>query len=93
VITLEQHLFALLKKKYVTSNYARTNNVWNGGIIDIRDGYDLINVVFQSRDLNRIIVGLEIFGPFKKLHQKDKENFIMNVIRAITGFLIHEERL
>jgi hypothetical protein len=67
--------------------------VWNGGVIDIRDGRDLVNVVFQSKDLNRIIVGLEIFGPFRKLHRKDRENFITSVIRAITSFLIHEKRL
>jgi hypothetical protein len=28
-------------------------------IIDTRDGHDLVNVIFQSKHLNRIIVGLE----------------------------------
>jgi hypothetical protein len=42
--------------------------MWNGRIIDIRDGYDIVNVVFQSRHLNRIIAGLQMFGPFKDLH-------------------------
>jgi hypothetical protein len=67
--------------------------MWSGGIIDIRDGYDLVNVVFQYRHLNKIIVGLEMFGPFKDLHQKDRGNFITNAIRIIRGFLIHEEKL
>jgi hypothetical protein len=34
-----------------------------------------------------------MFSPFKNLHQKNKENFIMNVIRTIGNFFIHEERL
>jgi hypothetical protein len=42
--------------------------MWSGGIIDIRDGHDFVNVVFQSRYLNRIITGLEMSGPFKDLH-------------------------
>jgi hypothetical protein len=52
--------------------------MWSGGVIDIRDGHDLVNVVFQSKHLNRIIVGLEMFGPFKDLHREDRENFIMS---------------
>jgi len=42
--------------------------MWSGGIIDIRDGHDLVNVVFQSRHLNKIIAGLEMSSPFKDLH-------------------------
>jgi hypothetical protein len=42
--------------------------MWSGGIIDIQDGHDLVNVVFQSRHLNRIIVGLEMSRPFRDLH-------------------------
>jgi hypothetical protein len=83
VITPKQHLLIWLKKKDVITDYVRINNlhvVWNGGIIDICDGYDLVNVVFQSRHLNRIITGLEMFHPFKNLHLEDKEHFIMNVI-------------
>jgi hypothetical protein len=38
--------------------------MWSGGVIDTCDGCDLVNVVFQSRHLNRIIAGLEMFGPF-----------------------------
>jgi hypothetical protein len=34
-----------------------------------------------------------MFGPFRNLHRKDKENFITNAIRAIQNFLIHEEML
>jgi hypothetical protein len=34
-----------------------------------------------------------MFGIFKKLHKKDRDNFITNAIRAIGNFLIHEERL
>ncbi len=47
----------------------------------------------QSKHLNRIIVGLEMFSPSTDLHQEDRENFITNVIRDIGNFLIHEERL
>jgi hypothetical protein len=36
--------------------------------MDIRDGHDIVNVVFQSRHLNRIIVGFEMSGPFRDLH-------------------------
>jgi hypothetical protein len=67
--------------------------MWNGGVIDTRDGHDLVNVVFQSRHLNRIITRLEMSGPFRDLHRKDRENFIMSSNRAIGNFLIHEERL
>jgi hypothetical protein len=67
--------------------------MWNGGIIDTRDGHDLINVVFQSRHLNRIMAGLEMSGPFRDLHQEDMEDFVVSVIRATGNFLIHEERL
>jgi hypothetical protein len=95
-ITQEQHLFIWLREKDATPDYARTNNLhimWSGGIIDIRDGHDLINVIFQSMHLNRIMSGLEMSGPFTDLHREDKENFVMSAIRAIGNFLIHEERL
>jgi hypothetical protein len=68
---LKQHLFIWLRKKDVTLDYARTNNLhvmWSGNVINIRDGRDLVNVVFQSRHLNKIIAGLEMFGPFRDLH-------------------------
>ncbi len=77
VITLEQHLLIWLKKRDVISNYTKTNNlhvIWSGGIIYIHDGHDLVNVIFQSTHLNKIITGLEMPRPFK-----DKENFITNV--------------
>jgi hypothetical protein len=67
--------------------------MWSGGVIDTHDGRDLVNVVFQSRHLNKIITRLEMSGPFKDLHREDRENFITNAIRAIGNFLIHEERL
>ncbi len=67
--------------------------MWSGSIIDTRDSHDLVNVVFQSRHLNRMIAGLEMFGPFINVHQKDRENFIMSANRAIGNFLIHKERL
>jgi hypothetical protein len=67
--------------------------MWSGGIIDTRDGHDLVNVVFQSRHLNRIMAKLEMSGPFRDLHREYRENFVMNAIRAIGNFLIHEERL
>ncbi|CAM6038178.1 unnamed protein product [Sphagnum compactum] len=95
-ITQEQHLLIWLKKKDATPDYAKTNNLhvmWSGGVIDTRDGRDLVNVVFQSRHLNRIIAGLEVSSPFRDLHREDRENFITNAIRAIGNFLIHEERL
>jgi hypothetical protein len=80
----------------VIPNYARTNNLhvmWSGGVINTCDGRDLVNVVFQSRHLNRIIVGLEMSGPFRDLHREDREYFITNAIQAIGNFLVHEERL
>ncbi len=67
--------------------------MWSGGVIDTRDGHDLINVVFQSRHLNKMIARLEMSGPFRDLHRKDRENFIMSANRVIGNFLIHEERL
>jgi hypothetical protein len=66
--------------------------MWSGGVIDIRDGHDLVNVVFQSRHLNKIMVRLEMSGPFRDLHRKDREDFVTSAIRAIGSFLIHEER-
>jgi len=50
--------------------------MWSEGVIDTRDGHDLINVVFQSRHLNTMIVGLEMFGPFRDLHREDRENLL-----------------
>jgi hypothetical protein len=67
--------------------------MWNGNIIDTCDGRDLINVVFQSKHLNRIIARLKMSSPFKNLHRENKENFIMNAIRAIRSFPIHEKKL
>jgi hypothetical protein len=67
--------------------------MWSGSVIDTRDGHDLVNVVFQSRHLNRIMTGLEMSGPFRYLHQKNREDFVMSAIQAIGNFLIHEERL
>jgi hypothetical protein len=67
--------------------------MWSGNVINTRDGQDFINVVFQSKHLNRIIAELEMLSPFRDLCQKDKENFIMSAIRAIGSFLIHEKRL
>jgi len=67
--------------------------MWSGGVIDTCDGHDLVNVVFQSRHLNRIMAGLEMFDLFRDLHREDREDFVMSVIWAIGNFLIHEERL
>jgi hypothetical protein len=67
--------------------------MWSAGVIDTCDGHDLVNVVFQYRDLNRIMARLEMSGPFKDLHREDKENFVMSAIRAIGNFFIHEGRL
>ncbi len=80
----------------MTPGYAKTNNLhvmWSGGVIDTRDGHDLVNVVFQSRHLNRVMAGLEMFDPFKDLHQEDREDFVVSAIQAIGNFLIHKERL
>ncbi len=85
-----------LKKRDVISNYARTNNshvMWNGGVIDTCDGRDLVNVVFQSKHLNRIITKLEIYSPFRDLHLEKRENFPTSVIRAIGSFFINEESM
>jgi len=65
--------------------------MWNGGVINTCDCCDLVNVVFQCRHLNRIIVGLEMFGLFRYLHQEDKETFIVSAIRAIGSYFIHEK--
>ncbi len=57
-ITQEQHLLISLRKKDATPNYARTNNLhvmWSGGVINTRDGHDFVNVVFQSKHLNKMI--------------------------------------
>ncbi len=67
--------------------------MWSGGIIDTRDGHDLVNVVFQSKHLNRIMAGLEMSGPFRDLHREDREDFVVNAIQTIRNFLVHEERL
>jgi hypothetical protein len=67
--------------------------IWSGGVIDTRDDHDLVNVIFQSRHLNKTIAGLEISSPFRDLHQENREIFIMTIIRTIGNFLIHEERL
>jgi hypothetical protein len=50
--------------------------MWSGGVIDIRDGRDLVNVVFQSRHLNKIIVRLEMSSLFKNFHSEDRENLL-----------------
>jgi hypothetical protein len=42
--------------------------MWSGGVIDTSDGHDFVNVVFQSKHLNRIMARLEMSGPFKDLH-------------------------
>jgi hypothetical protein len=71
VITLEQHLLIWFKNMDATPNYAKTNNLhvmWSESVIDTCDGCDFINVVFQSRHLNMIIIGLKLFSPFKYLH-------------------------
>jgi hypothetical protein len=60
--------------------------MWSGGVIDIHDGHDLVNVVFQSMHLNRIIARLEMFNPFKDLHRKDRDNIIMSAVRAIVPY-------
>ncbi|CAK9233682.1 unnamed protein product [Sphagnum troendelagicum] len=95
-ITQEQHLLVWLRKRDATPDYARTNNLhvmWSGGVIDTRDDRDIVNVVFQSRHLNRVMAGLEMSGPFRDLHREDREDFIVNANQAIGNFLIHEERL
>jgi hypothetical protein len=67
--------------------------MWSGGVINTRDGHDLVNVVFQSMHLNRIMTRLEMSGPFRYLHRENREDFVVSAIRAIGNFLIHEERL
>ncbi len=44
-------------------------------------------------DIYRIMAGLEMSGPFRDLHQEDREDFVVSAIRAIGNFLIHKERL
>jgi len=72
VITPKQHLFIWLKKRDATPDYAKTNNLhvmWNEGDIGIHDGRDFINVVFQSKHLNKIIARLKLSSPFKNIHE------------------------
>jgi len=66
--------------------------MWNGGVSDTHDGRDFVHVIFQFKHLNKIIIGLEMFGLFRELHWEDKKNFITNAIWAIGSFLIHEKR-
>jgi hypothetical protein len=54
--------------------------MWSGGIIDIRDGHDIVNVVFQSKHLNMIMAGLEMSSPFRYLHRENREDFVMSAI-------------
>jgi hypothetical protein len=42
--------------------------MWSGGVIDTCDGHDFVNVVFQSRHLNRMIARLKMSRPFRDLH-------------------------
>jgi hypothetical protein len=67
--------------------------MWNGGIINVHDGHDLVNVVFQFKHSNTIIIGLKMSSPFRDLHREDIKKFITSAIRAIESFLIREERL
>jgi hypothetical protein len=67
--------------------------MWSGGIIDTRDGHDLVNVVFQSKHLNRIMAGLEMSDPFRDFPRENREDFVMSAIQAIGNFLIHKKRL
>jgi len=71
VITLEQDLFVWFNKKDATLNYVRTNHLhvtWNGNVIDTFDDYDIINVFFKFKHLNKIIARLEMFDLFLKLN-------------------------
>jgi hypothetical protein len=61
--------------------------MWSGNVIDICDGHDLVNVVFQFKHLSIIIVRLEMYGLFRDLHREDKKNFITNAIQAVESFL------
>ncbi len=73
VIMLEKHLFVQFNKKDAILDYVRTNNshvMWTGDVIDTFDDYDIVNVVFQFKHLNKIIARLEMFGPFLKVTLK-----------------------
>jgi hypothetical protein len=61
--------------------------MWSGGVIDTCDGHDLVNVVFQSRHLNRIMARLKMSRPFRDLHREDREDFVVSAIRAISDAL------
>jgi hypothetical protein len=54
--------------------------MWSGGVINTRDGHDLVNVVCQSRHLNKIMARLEMSGPFRDLHREDREDFVVSTI-------------
>jgi hypothetical protein len=47
--------------------------MWSGGVINTCDGHDFVNVVYQSRHLNKIIARLEMFSPFRELHREDRK--------------------
>ncbi len=49
--------------------------MWSGGNINVHDGHDLLNIVFQSKHLNTIITGLKMCSPFKDLHREDIREF------------------
>jgi hypothetical protein len=49
VITPKEHLLIWLKKRDVTLEYAKINNLhvmWSGSVINIHDDRDLGNVIF-----------------------------------------------
>jgi len=57
--------------------------MWSGSVFNTHDDHDFINVVFQCRHLNRIIIGLEMSSIFRELHQKEKENFTFGIFLFI----------
>jgi hypothetical protein len=67
--------------------------MWSGSVFNIRDGHDIMNVVFQCKHLNRIIISLQMSGFLKELHWKYEDNFIMSAIQTIGMFLFNGETM
>lgn len=48
-----------------------------------------MNVDFQNKHLNTIVISFKIVNHFEKLNHGDRDGFISMVVRAIGNFTIH----
>ncbi len=51
-----------------------------------------MNVDFQNKHLNIIVLSFKIVNHFEKLNHGDRDGFISMVVRAIGNFTIHESK-